>query len=462
MTIEDFYRSMRGKRVAFCGLGGSNVPLARRFAQEGAIVTGRDKRTREKLGETADELESCGVELILGEGYLDNLTEEVIFRTPGMPYHLPQLEQARRRGSAVTSEMEVFLDYCPCPVLGVTGSDGKTTTTTILAKLLQQAGWRVHIGGNIGTPLLPQISDIQPDDLVVAELSSFQLISVTRSPAVAVVTNMSPNHLDIHKDMAEYIDAKKNIFRHQNAFGRTVLNLDNPITASFVPEVRGECMLFSRRERVERGCWLRPDGELVMSVDGVNTPIMNQSEIKIPGGHNVENYMAAICAAWGRVSPEDIRSVAQTFAGVEHRAELVRELDGVRWYNDSIATTPSRTVKGMLSLFDQKILLIAGGYDKKVPFEPMGEPVCEHVKVLVLMGATAPKIEAAVKAAHSYKPGAPKVLHVDSLQEAVDVCRREAKPGDIVAMSPACASFDMFPNFETRGDQFREMVRKLH
>lgn len=199
-----------------------------------------------------------------------------------------------------------------------------------------------------------------------------------------------------------------------------------------------------------------------MSVDGVNTPIMNQSEIKIPGGHNVENYMAAICAAWGRVSPEDIRSVAQTFAGVEHRAELVRELDGVRWYNDSIATTPSRTVKGMLSLFDQKILLIAGGYDKKVPFEPMGEPVCEHVKVLVLMGATAPKIEAAVKAARSYKPGAPKILHVDSLQEAVDVCRREAKPGDIVAMSPACASFDMFPNFETRGDQFREMVRKLH
>lgn len=461
MPIEDFYKEMHGKTVAFCGLGGSNLPLVRRFAKEGAHVTARDKRTREQLGKLASELEQLGVKLVLGETYLEDLTEQVIFRTPGMPYHLPQLDAARACGSAVTSEMEVFLDYCPCKVLGVTGSDGKTTTTTVLSKILQHAGKTVHVGGNIGTPLLPIIEKIKPDDIVVAELSSFQLISVGHSPQIAIVTNMSPNHLDIHKDMQEYVDAKKNIFLHQNAFGRAVLNFDNPITAGFAPEVRGECLLFSRKQKVENGCCVNENGTILFVKNGVTTPIMNVNEIKIPGAHNVENYMAAICAVWGYALPEDIRAVATTFSGVEHRAELVRELDGVRWYNDSIATTPSRTVKGMLSLFPQKLILIAGGYDKKIPFEPMGEPVCNHVKTLVLLGVTAPKIEAAVTGAKNYRPGAPKILHVTSLEEAVQLCRKEAVEGDIVAMSPACASFDMFPNYETRGDLFREMVNKL-
>lgn len=461
MTIDSFYRSMRGKYVAFCGLGGSNLPLIPKFVEAGAIVTGRDKRSREALGETAEKLEALGVRLVLGEDYLENLTEDVIFRTPGMPYHLPQLDAARRRGSAVTSEMEVFLAYCPCRVFGVTGSDGKTTTTTILSKMLEKAGLRVHVGGNIGTPLLPRIGEIGPDDVVVAELSSFQLISMRKSPEAAIVTNLSPNHLDVHKDMQEYIDAKKNIFLHQDAFGRAVLNRDNPITASFVPEVRGQCLLFSRKEPVENGCFLSENGMLTMRLRGVTTPLFSQDEIRIPGAHNVENYMAAICAAWGYVPVEAMREVARTFPGVEHRAEFVRELDGVRWYNDSIATTPSRTVRGMLSLFPQKILLIAGGYDKKVPFEPLGEPVCEHVKTLVLMGATAPKIEAAVKGAKHYAPGAPEILHANSLEEAVALCREHAVCGDIVALSPACASFDMFPNFETRGDRFRELVQAL-
>jgi UDP-N-acetylmuramoylalanine--D-glutamate ligase len=461
MTIADFYKGMNGKTVAFCGLGGSNLPLVRLFLKAGAYVTARDKRTRKQLGSLADKLEKIGVRLVLGESYLDDLTEDVIFRTPGMPYHLPQLDAARARGSAVTSEMEVFLDYCPCKVFGVTGSDGKTTTTTILAKMLQHAGKTVHVGGNIGKPLLPVIEQIKPDDVVVVELSSFQLISVGHSPQISVVTNMSPNHLDIHKDMQEYIDAKKNIFLHQNAFGRTVLNLDNSITSGFVPEVRGECLLFSRLKEVQHGCWVDADGTIKFSENNTVTPIMNSKEIKIPGSHNVENYLAAICAAWGYVTREDIRAVAATFSGVEHRAEFVRELDGVRWYNDSIATTPSRTVRGMLSLFPQKLILIAGGYDKKIPFEPMGEPVCQHVKTLVLMGVTAPKIETAVKGAKGYRPGAPKILHVNSLEEAVRVCQKEAVKGDIVAMSPACASFDMFPNFETRGDQFRSLVNQL-
>lgn len=461
MTIQEFDSEMKGKTMAFCGLGGSNLPLVRHFAKLGADVTARDRRSRGKLGALAQELEELGVRLVLGDNYLENLTEEVIFRTPGMPYHLPQLDAARARGSAVTSEMEVFLDCCPCRVFGVTGSDGKTTTTTILSKVLQHAGRTVHVGGNIGTPLLPIIDQMRPEDVVVAELSSFQLISMGRSPQVSIVTNMSPNHLDIHKDMQEYVHAKKNIFLHQNAFGRTVLNLDNPVTSGFVQEVRGECLLFSRKQRVKNGCYVDADGTVIFAKNGVETPVMNVSEIKIPGAHNVENYMAAICAVWGYAAPEDVRAVATTFAGVEHRAELVRELDGVRWYNDSIATTPSRTVKGMLSLFDQKLILIAGGYDKKIPFEPMGQPVCQHVKTLVLMGATAAQIEAAVTKAEDYHPGAPKIVHVSSLQEAVDVCRKEAKTGDIVALSPACASFDMFPNYETRGDQFRQMVQDL-
>jgi UDP-N-acetylmuramoylalanine--D-glutamate ligase len=424
-------------------------------------VTARDRRTREKLGGLADKLEAQGVTLVLGENYLQALQEDVIFRTPGMPYHLPELDAARARGSAVTSEMEVFLEYCPCRVFGVTGSDGKTTTTTILSKILQHAGKTVHVGGNIGKALLPIIDEIKPADAVVAELSSFQLISVGRSPQVAVVTNMSPNHLDIHKDMQEYINAKKNIFLHQNAFGRAVFNLDNPITAGFVQHARGECLTFSRKQRVENGCYVSPDGTMIFTKNGVDVPIMNVSEIKIPGEHNVENYMAAVCAVWGYAAPEDIRAVAKTFSGVEHRAELVRELDGVRWYNDSIATTPSRTVRGMLSLFPQKLILIAGGYDKKIPFEPLGEPVCQHVKTLVLMGATAPKIEQAVTSATDYRPGQPKILYAKTLEEAVALCHAEAKSGDIVALSPACASFDMFPNFETRGDRFRELVNQL-
>ncbi|MCI1981848.1 MAG: UDP-N-acetylmuramoyl-L-alanine--D-glutamate ligase [Oscillospiraceae bacterium] len=461
MTAEEFYRSIRGKRVAFCGLGGSNLPLVKIFAQKGARVTARDRRPEEKLGETARTLKQMGVRLITGEDYLSGMDEDMIFRTPGMRYTLPQLEEARARGAAVTSEMEVFFDLCPCRILAVTGSDGKTTTATILAKILEAAGKKVHLGGNIGTPLLPRIETILPEDLVVAELSSFQLISMRRSPDVAVVTNVSPNHLDIHKDMQEYVDAKKNIILHQNAFGRAVLNADNEITASFSKDVRGACMMFSRRHPVRFGAWMDTDGEIRLSLPGKEIRVMNASDIKIPGLHNIENYLAAVCAVWGFAGADKIRAVAQTFPGVEHRNEFVRELDGVRYYNDSIGTTPSRTIRGALSLFDRKIILIAGGYDKKIPFDPLGPAIVKKVKTLVLMGDTAPKIEAAVKTAPGYCEGTPKILHASSLEEAVALCRAEAQKGDIVSLSPACASFDMFPNFETRGERFREIVNDL-
>ena len=456
MNKEQFFTSIQGKTVTFCGIGRSHMPLIRLFQEKGALVSARDKRSLEELGDNGKALQEWGVQLILGENYLEDLREDIIFRTPGMKYHLPQLEAARKRGAAVTSEMEVFFQLCPCKIYAVTGSDGKTTTTSIIAELLKAQGKTVHLGGNIGKPLLPEIESIQPEDCAVVELSSFQLISMRESPDVAVVTNLSPNHLDVHKDMQEYIDAKKNILLHQGAFSRTVLNAGNEITASFAPQVRGDCWMFRRGAPVERGVWC--DGETIY-VHG--QPLLPISQIRIPGWHNVENYMAAIAAVWGDVEPETIRRVAETFAGVEHRAEFVRELRGVKYYNDSIATSPTRVISGMLSLFPQKILLIAGGYDKHIPFEPLGPAVCEKVKTLILLGNTAQKIQDAVQAAPQYQEGCPEILRVDNMEQAVAAAAAHAQPGDIVSLSPACAAFDLYPDFEVRGRHYKDIVNGL-
>ncbi|MFR7485473.1 MAG: UDP-N-acetylmuramoyl-L-alanine--D-glutamate ligase [Acutalibacter sp.] len=456
MNKEQFFTSIQGKTVTFCGIGRSHMPLIRLFQEKGALVSARDKRSLEELGDNGKALQEWGVQLILGENYLEDLREDIIFRTPGMKYHLPQLEAARKRGAAVTSEMEVFFQLCPCKIYAVTGSDGKTTTTSIIAELLKAQGKTVHLGGNIGKPLLPEIESIQPEDCAVVELSSFQLISMRESPDVAVVTNLSPNHLDVHKDMQEYIDAKKNILLHQGAFSRTVLNAGNEITASFAPQVRGDCWMFRRGAPVERGVWC--DGETIYVHGQTLLPI---SQIRIPGWHNVENYMAAIAAVWGDVEPQTIRRVAETFAGVEHRAEFVRELRGVKYYNDSIATSPTRVISGMLSLFPQKILLIAGGYDKHIPFEPLGPAVCEKVKTLILLGDTAQKIQDAVQAAPQYQEGCPEILRVDNMEQAVAVAAAHAQPGDIVSLSPACAAFDLYPNFEVRGRHYKDIVNGL-
>ena len=456
MNKEQFFTSIQGKTVTFCGIGRSHMPLIRLFQEKGALVSARDKRSLEELGDNGKALQKWGVQLILGENYLEDLREDIIFRTPGMKYHLPQLEAARKRGAAVTSEMEVFFQLCPCKIYAVTGSDGKTTTTSIIAELLKAQGKTVHLGGNIGKPLLPEIESIQPEDCAVVELSSFQLISMRESPDVAVVTNLSPNHLDVHKDMQEYIDAKKNSLLHQGAFSRTVLNAGNEITASFAPQVRGDCWMFRRGAPVERGVWC--DGETIYVHGQALLPI---SQIRIPGWHNVENYMAAIAAVWGDVEPQTIRRVAETFAGVEHRAEFVRELRGVKYYNDSIATSPTRVISGMLSLFPQKILLIAGGYDKHIPFEPLGPAVCDKVKTLILLGDTAQKIQDAVQAAPQYQEGCPEILRVDNMEQAVAAAAAHAQPGDIVSLSPACAAFDLYPNFEVRGRHYKDIVNGL-
>lgn len=459
--LNSFYKSLHNKKVSFIGLGRSHRELLPMFASKVAIVTLRDKRTREQIGEEADKLEALGIKLTLGENYLENLCEEdIILRTPGMNYFTPALQQARESGAFVTSEMELFFDLCPCKIYAVTGSDGKTTTTTVISEFLKAQGFSVFLGGNIGFPLLPRIEQIGPDDRAVVELSSFQLISMRKSPDVAVITNVAPNHLDVHKDMQEYIDAKRNIYLHQGGISRTVINADNEITASFLPEIRGEAMQFSRRITPALGCYLAEDGTLTMNDRHSVTPVLHMDEIRIPGIHNVENYLAAISAVWGEVSEENIISVAKNFGGVEHRIEFVRELDGVTWYNDSIASSPTRTIAGLNS-FKQKLILIAGGYDKKIPFEPLAPKIIEKVKVLILMGVTAPKIEAAVTACEGYDPDKLTILHVSSMQEAVQKAREVAEKGDIVSLSPACASFDLYPDFEARGRHFKELVNAL-
>ncbi len=456
MDATAFFKSIAGKRVAFCGIGRSHMPLMELFKKHEAIVSARDRRSFQELGENGRILQDLGIDLILGKDYLNDLNEDIIFRTPGMPFHLPELEAARKHGQAVTSEMELFFKLCPCKIYAVTGSDGKTTTTTLLSEFLKAEGKTVHLGGNIGRPLLPEIESISPDHVVVAELSSFQLISMRQGPDVAVVTNLAPNHLDIHKDMDEYVDAKKNLVLHQDGFSRTVLNADNEITAGFKDLVRGDCWQFSRVTEPARGAFC--DGEKI-TVNG--QPLMNVEEIKLPGWHNVENYMAAIAAAWGDVSPENMRKVAREFGGVEHRMEFVRELGGVKYYNDSIASSPSRTISGTLSCYDKNLILICGGYDKHIPYDPLGTPICERVKELILMGDTAEKIEQAVVSCPEYSEGLPSIHHVSDMPGAVALAHKLAAPGDVVSLSPASASFDLYPGFEARGRHFKELVNRL-
>lgn len=450
-----FFENMCGKRVAICGIGTNNTPVVHQFLQAGALVVACDRRSEEELGETAKELRSAGAQLQLGDTYLDCLDVDLILRTPGMKPYLPQFAAAREKGITVTSEMELFFELCEAPIFAVTGSDGKTTTTTIVAGLLDAGGVKTFVGGNIGRALLPYVHDIRPEDAAVVELSSFQLTGMTQSPHVAVVTNVAPNHLDWHTDMQEYIDAKLNLVSHQTADDRAVLNLDNAITADYSGSCPAPVWQFSRRQRVAKGCWLDEDNNIVFSENGVDTVVMNAGDIRIPGVHNIENYMAAIAAVWGRVEPEAIRRFAMAFGGVAHRCELVRERNGVRWYNDSIGSSPSRTIAG-LKAFSQKVILIAGGYDKHIPYDPLGPVAAETVKAAILMGATAPAIETVIRN-HSDMP----IYRVSGMEEAVKTAAEISGDGDIVFMSPASASFDMYKNFEVRGNHFRDLVKGL-
>ena len=456
MTLRDYIESLRHKTVAVIGIGVSNTPLLELLLAEGIRVTACDKRSREQMGEQAEHLEQLGCELHLGADYLKDLDADVIFRTPGLRPDVPEIAACVDRGAVLTSEMEVFFEVCPCTIIAVTGSDGKTTTTTIIAELLKAAGKRVWVGGNIGHPLLCEADGMLATDYAVLELSSFQLMTMKHSPHIAVVTNLAPNHLDVHRDMAEYVAAKENIFRHQSGEDVAVFNADNDITAEQSRRAPGRARLFSRQDEVADGVFLRGE-DIVCRSGGHERVVMTTGDIKIPGVHNVENYMAAIAAVDGLVPDEVIRRFAREFGGVEHRIELVRTYRGVRYYNDSIASSPSRTIAGLRS-FREKVILIAGGYDKHIPFDVLGPEIVEHVKLLVLCGATADKIRAAVENAPGYEPGKPEIRDVTPFTAAVEAARDRAQPGDVVTLSPACAAFDQFKNFAERGKFFKSIV----
>lgn len=457
MKLKEYLDSLRGKTVAVIGIGVSNQPLIDVLLSHGIEVTACDRKSREELGVLGDTLTSKGAKLRLGADYLQNLREDIIFRTPGMRPDLPELQAAIANGSRLTSEMEIFFEICPCPIIAVTGSDGKTTTTTMIAELLRRAGKTVHLGGNIGHPLLAEAGDIHLEDIAVLELSSFQLMTMTRSPHIAVITNLAPNHLDVHRNFAEYIAAKENIFTHQMTKDIAVFNADNTITAEEACRALGRTRLFSRKQEVKDGVFLRGEAIIARS-RGQERQIMTTNHIKLPGVHNVENYLAAISVVDGMVPDEIIQDFAGTFQGVEHRIELIRTRKGVRWYNDSIASSPSRTIAGLNS-FHQKVILIAGGKDKGISYESLGPVINERVKLLLLCGATAGVIRQSVEQAANYN--GLEILDVEDYQEAVSLADSHSREGDVVILSPASTSFDRFANFMDRGKTFKNIVNQL-
>ena len=443
--LDAYCASLRDKKIAVLGLGVSNRPLVRLLLEYGCDVIGCDRTPRENNDQEVLEL---GCKLSLGENYLENVQADLLFRTPGMHPDHPAIAALRSRGAEVTSEMEVFFSVCPCHIIAVTGSDGKTTTTTLVSEMLKKSGKTVWLGGNIGTPLLPLVKQMQPEDYAVVELSSFQLMDMHHSPARAVVTNLAPNHLDVHKDMEEYVAAKTNIFRYQGKEDLLILNGDNAITDGFTG--KGITRKFSRQGQAHvciREGFICRGGQPVLAVE----------DILLPGVHNIENYMAAIAVVEGLVSDEDIRYVAKNFGGVEHRIELVRIKDGVRFYNDSIASSPSRTIAGLRS-FPEKVILIAGGYDKHIPYDELGPEICKHVKKLFLGGATGPQIRAAVENCGGQQP---EIYDCENFEDAVRQAAKAARAGDVVLMSPASAAFDQFKNFMVRGAFYKKLVKEL-
>ena len=459
MTLSEYVESIKENSIAVVGIGVSNLPLIELLLKHGCNVTACDMRTREQMGGEAERLEKLGARLRLGPDYLEGLTEQIIFRTPGLMPFDPHLEAARERGSVITSEMEVFLSLCPCKVIAVTGSDGKTTTSTIIAELLKAAGYTVHLGGNIGHPLLCEIPEIEPDHIAVLELSSFQLHSMVCRPDVAVVTNVSPNHLDKHKDYQDYIDAKREILEHQTADCRLILNLDDAQSDYYASASPAHKAWFSDKNPVSEGSMLR-GGILLRVSGGAERPVLRADEIRLPGEHNVLNYMAAFTAVEGLVDDSVCAAVARSFAGVEHRLETVRVVDGVTFINDSIGTSPTRTIPGLHAM-RVKPIVIAGGYDKHIPFDGLGDELNLHAKKLFLTGDTAPLIYEAVIKSRFYGENKLEITVLEDFRETVLRAAAAAEKGDVVLLSPACAAFDHFKNFAERGSFFKSIVMTL-
>lgn len=459
--LEEFKEYIKFRKVAIIGLGVSNLPLLDDLYDKKARVTVFDERNIENIPkQIMDKITAYGFAFSFGKNCLEKLKGfDMIFRSPSCLPTKPELQQEENRGAIVTTEIEMLMKMCPCKMIGITGSDGKTTTTSLVASILQKAGYRVFLGGNIGIPLFTKLSEITPEDIVVLELSSFQLMGMEISPDIAVITNITPNHLNIHKDYEEYIEAKKNIFKFQNEDGILILNHDNEITKNCAKQANGKVIFFSRKEKLDNGFMV--DGRVIKECeDRIRKHIFNGEDAILRGNHNLENIATAIATTKTLVTLEEAVEAIKEFKPVEHRIELVREMDQVKWYNDSASSSPTRTLSG-LNAFDEDIILIAGGYDKNLDYEPLAKPIVEKVKGLLLIGQTSGKIFDVVKQELEDQKKDLPIYMCESLAQTVTLAKKLAKSGNVVLFSPASASFDMFQDFADRGNQFKKLVKEL-
>ena len=461
--LQEFNEYIKFRKVAIIGLGVSNIPLLDYFYQKKARVTVFDERNKEEIpDELIKKITDYEFSYFFGKDCLKNLPNlnfNLILRSPSCLPTRKELEEASLNGALVTSEIELLMDMAPCKIIGVTGSDGKTTTTSLINSILQKAGYKTYLGGNIGTPLFTKLEEMKPEDILVLELSSFQLMGMEVSPDISVITNITPNHLNIHKDYEEYINAKKNIFKYQNESDTLVLNYDNEITRACKSEAKGKVIFFSGKEKLDNGFIV--DNKIIKECeDKIRKHILDCKDVILRGEHNFENIATAFAATKSLVDIDIAVEAVKEFKPVEHRLEFVRELDNVKWYNDSVSSSPTRTIAGLNS-FDEEIVLIAGGYDKNLDYTPIAKPIVDKVKTLILIGQTSDKIFEAVKEELEKENKKLDIYICSTLKETVDLARKSAKPGQIILFSPASASFDIFKNFADRGNQFKKLVNEL-
>lgn len=459
--LEEFNEYIRFRKVAVIGLGVSNMPLLEYLYEKKAQVTVFDERTIDKIpSETINKINTYEFSYSFGKNCLEKLNGfNIIFRSPSCLPTRAELQKEADRGAIVTTEVEMLMEICPCKIVGVTGSDGKTTTTSLINAILKKAGYKTFLGGNIGTPLFTKLPEMEPNDIVVLELSSFQLMNMHISPDIAVITNITPNHLNIHKDYQEYIDAKKCIFKNQNEKGILILNYDNDITRECAKEANGNVVFFSSKVKLDNGFIV--DGNIIKECnDKVRKHILNTDEVILRGNHNFQNIATALAATKTLVDTDIAVQAIKEFKPVEHRIEFVKEIDGVKWYNDSASSSPTRTISG-INAFKENIILIAGGYDKNLEYEPLAKPVVDKVSTLILIGQTAEKIYDVVKNESEKENKKINIYMCDTLEQTIEIAKKSAKKGDVVLFSPASASFDMFKNFADRGHKFKDLVNKI-
>lgn len=463
--LIEFNNYLRGRKVAVIGLGVSNIPLIDYLHDLKSNVTFFDGREIDEIDKNIiDKIVNYGMSFSFGRGYLEKLVGfDIIFRSPSCLPTVPELEKEAQRGAIITTEVEMVIELCPCLVIGITGSDGKTTTTTLISEIIKEDGKNCFLGGNIGTPLFTRIHEMQPEDIVVLELSSFQLMNMKISPKISVITNITPNHLNIHTDMEEYVEAKKNIFKYQDKDGLVILNYDNEITRKCAEEAPGKVVFFSSKDKNVNGYLVdTDDGKIKLSENGLRKHVFDTKNMKLRGVHNFENASCAIVATKDLVKKESIDRVLTEFKGVEHRLELVKETKNrIKWYNDSVSSSPTRTIAGLNAFSFKNIILIAGGYDKNLDYEVLAKPILDNCKALVLLGQTSDKIEKAVLKEQKRSKSDLKIYKCKSLNQAVQTANEIAIKGDIVLFSPASASFDMFKNFADRGEKFKNLVNNI-